>query len=235
MVVVCFDLDDTLIDSGRCVKAARLGIFDYVASNLDKVDVAHFERSFDDFWIEIDRNYVDFILKLGWGEREIRAEHLNRVLKACEIHDVELARELSMVYWNEAREGLSLFPEVDNVLSTLRKTFNLSLLSNGASDWQREKINVLELADFFDHIIIAGEVGHFKPSPEIFNILVGNYEIPADQIIYVGNNYDKDIMGARRAGLQAIWINRGGASRNHETLNPDYEIKDLKQLLNILQ
>ena len=234
MKVVCFDLDDTLCDSEKSTEAARLNIFNYVGSKREGLNLSKFQRAYDEIWEDIEKKYVRLITQLGIGEREIRIEHTNRVLRACGFYDPQLAEKLTNVYWEERRRTLNLFPDALPVLSSLRRTHNLSLLTNGTSDWQREKIEDLQITEYFDHIIIGGEVGYVKPNPEIFDILIARYAIPASQILYVGNNQEKDVIGARNSGLKTVWINRKGEKLNPGIPKPHYEIRTLSELIDIL-
>ncbi|MCW4049354.1 MAG: HAD family hydrolase [Candidatus Bathyarchaeota archaeon] len=233
MVVLCFDLDDTICDSHKSAEASRRAIIHYIADG--GVILSKVKTVYDSLWKEFDaKKYVELIFEHGYGEREIRGMHIEMVLKAIDRYDPQIIEELKEISWRVASENLIPYPDTHQVLTTLKKKYSLSLLTNGPSDSQREKIRVLGLAKYFDHIVVSGEEGYSKPNPEIFNILAKRVGIPTHEIIYIGNNYEKDVIGAKNAGLRAIWINRENEAIEGP-VKPDHEVKSLPELLDILQ
>jgi putative hydrolase of the HAD superfamily len=73
---------------------------------------------------------------------------------------------------------------------------------------QRAKIAALNLEAYFSAIIISGEVGFAKPSQEIFAIACEQLQVEPAGVIFIGDNFEKDIEGSAKAGLKPIWINR---------------------------
>lgn len=57
-------------------------------------------------------------------------------------------------------------PRVHEILSRLRSSFRLGLVSNGTSQSQRAKIGALGIEHYFDPILISEEIGFRKPLPE---------------------------------------------------------------------
>ena len=115
----------------------------------------------------------------------------------------------------------------------LRKNYKLALVTNGASDLQREKIQGSGLGKYFDEIVIAGDIGIRKPEPQIFNIVLSRIGVKNDEAIMVGNSLDSDIIGAQEAGIQTVWLNRD-KEKNQSDIKPDYEISSFSELEFIL-
>ncbi|MDP8932415.1 MAG: HAD family hydrolase, partial [Actinomycetota bacterium] len=67
------------------------------------------------------------------------------------------------------------------------------------------------LLDAFDVLVISGELGAAKPEPVIFRTACIALGVPAEQVVHVGDRLDLDALGARRAGLHGVWLDR---SRN---------------------
>jgi putative hydrolase of the HAD superfamily len=81
----------------------------------------------------------------------------------------------------------------------------VALLSN----WDqrlRGLLEDLELADAFDAVIISAEVGLEKPDPRIFAHALSQLGCPAANAVHVGDTWEDDILGAREAGMKALWI-----------------------------
>ncbi|HYR80563.1 MAG TPA: HAD family hydrolase, partial [Candidatus Dormibacteraeota bacterium] len=91
-------------------------------------------------------------------------------LRNMKIDDDPLAAELAQFFERDRRKRHIVFPETLRVLSELKQNYKLAMLTNGAIDIQRDKIHGSNLADFFDPIIISGELGFGKPNPKLFQL-----------------------------------------------------------------
>jgi HAD superfamily hydrolase (TIGR01549 family) len=125
------------------------------------------------------------------------------------------------------------FPEARAVLAELRRRgFGLGVISN----WDPSARQLLaghDLTDFFDPIVISSEVGSEKPAPEIFRVALQRAGLRGEQCLYVGDNYYDDAVGCRRAGMQALIINRYGRLGTEEIRDCDF-ISGLSDLLALL-
>lgn len=94
------------------------------------------------------------------------------------------------------------------------------MLTNGDPSLQKEKLaGVPELAPYFNEIVISGEFGKGKPDPSIFEHCLSLLGMTKDDAVMVGDNLNTDILGASRAGIQTVWVNRKG-KRMKLTLHP---------------
>jgi len=232
--VVCFDLDDTLCDYENSASSSRLKMFNWAVAKCEGLEQSQFQRAYDKALKDMINQYNGSAIFLRMSGEQTRLELVSRALGACGFYDSFLAQELVNIYGEQRRKTLELFPEALHALSSLRTKYSLSLLTNGPSDVQRKEIEDLQIAEYFDYIIIAGEVGYAKPDPKIFNLLISKYAIPPPQILYVGNSQEEDILGAHEAGLKIAWINRKSEALIPEIPKPHYEIRNLSELLDLL-
>ena len=98
---------------------------------------------------------------------------------------------------------------------------------------QREKIAASGLESFFQAIAVSGEHGIGKPKPEIFHRLLAELGVTAVEAVMVGNSLERDIAGARNAGIRSIWIRVPG-SEEQADVTPDHTIKNLAEIPSIL-
>jgi len=158
-----------------------------------------------------------------------------------------LAPELAARFRAERLPRQTLFPEVIEVLRAFqaqRAQYALALLTNGAPDVQRDKLTGAGLASYFEAIIISGEVGIGKPDPRIFAHTLATLAAAATAAtaaVMVGDSLARDIAGARRSGLRAIWICRAADTAPapadaDETpdATPDATIGSLRELAGVL-
>jgi putative hydrolase of the HAD superfamily len=254
---VFFDLDDTLLWDQKSVKEAFVATCK-VANEKYGVDVDELEEAVRKEARELYSSYetYEFTQMIGinpfeglWGNflddtddfrkmAEIvptyRKEAWTRGLKALGIDDEEFGAELAERFPAERRQNPFIYDETFTVLDELKDKYRLLLLTNGSPDLQNTKLTITsELVPYFDQIIISGAFGRGKPDPTIFEHALERMGLTKDEVIMVGDNLMTDILGASRAGIKSVWINRHDKERNE--VIPNYEITHLEELYPILE
>lgn len=148
------------------------------------------------------------------------------------VDDARLALELAVAFATERRRRNEVFADVLPVLDSLQGTVKLGLVTNGSPDLQREKVAASGLERYFDVVIVSGEVGAGKPDARPFLLALEALGISPAQAVMVGDSLERDIIGAQRIGMRAIWLNRRG--RTAGSVRTDAEIGDLLQLPSVL-
>lgn len=123
-----------------------------------------------------------------------------------------------------ARNEVALYDDALGCLEHVATRVRLASLSNGNADLER-----IGLAHHFEHRISARDVGVMKPDPAIFAHLCVALDLAPAQIAHIGDDPGMDVVGAKQAGLFAIWLNREGRPWTH-ALRPDLEVSNLNQL-----
>lgn len=147
-------------------------------------------------------------------------------LGACDTADAE---RWSAMFQQERRARHRVFPDAEPCLMALKPHYRLALLSNGAPDLQREKLEASGLGGYFETVVISGEVGIGKPEPGIFLLALERLGVTPQSAVMVGDSLARDIQGAQRAGIKAIWLNRDGAPMPEGT-RPDAAVRGLGEL-----
>lgn len=162
-----------------------------------------------------------------------RRETWFRALADHDVNDMSFAEQLSDIFFVERRERHILFSDAKDCLTNLREVYQLALVTNGAPDLQRKKIQGANLTRFFDTILISGEVGIGKPDCRIFKLALDALDALPSETVAVGDSLTRDILGAQRAGLKGIWLNRSG-NQVDDQITPDVQITSLSQLPEVL-
>jgi HAD superfamily hydrolase (TIGR01549 family) len=106
----------------------------------------------------------------------------------------------------------TLYEDVIPTLEALRSTsIRLGVLSNAS----RDLVPLLfrfGVAHYFDAIIVSELVGSEKPQREIFMKALETLDVEPQEAVHVGDSYHHDYLGATRAGLQAVLLDRKGTS-----------------------
>jgi putative hydrolase of the HAD superfamily len=123
----------------------------------------------------------------------------------------------------------SLFPDTLSILERLKaRNVPMGIVSN-YGEHLVYTLYKLRICDFFDFIIVSSTVGVAKPDPRIFEMAMEKAGVPADQILYVGDNVTDDIEGANSVGIDAVLINRPGRKPSRAPMMIDslLEIEEL--------
>ena len=103
-----------------------------------------------------------------------------------------------------------LYPETRGILEELAHAgYPIGVISN-ATDRLPEILRHLGLTDFLESVTYSQEVGAEKPDPRIFATALARAGRPPAEAIHVGDTWEADYVGARGAGVRAIWVNRDG-------------------------
>ena len=141
--------------------------------------------------------------------------------------DVNLAPTLSAEFGRERRADWAVDPAATRTLDALEGRYRLALVTNGAPDVQREKLEGSGLARHFATVVISGALGVGKPEPGIFSAALDGLRVDARDAIVVGDSVERDISGARTAGLRSIWLDR---DRTGAAAPADVRITSLDEL-----
>ena len=136
------------------------------------------------------------------------------------------------VYLEKHREYLRLYPEAHDVLRALSGTgLHIGLISDIDQDFMIDMLTRLGIIDLFDSVTCSEEAGVWKPNPRIFELAFSKAGCAGPEAIYVGDNLDRDIRGAKHMGMTTIWFPNSSYTSSHE---PDYTIDTLKDIIRIV-
>jgi putative hydrolase of the HAD superfamily len=160
------------------------------------------------------------------------------------VDDRAMARELADFFVADRKQRHVVFPESRAVLEQLRSGVTLGparsrvkigMITNGASDIQRAKIEGSGLAEYFDTILVSGEEGFGKPKPEIFRLAIDRLGVDEASTVMIGDSLARDITGASNVGIKSVWVNRMGIKGTDRFPAPDAEMCDLAGLPELLE
>ncbi|MBT2757168.1 HAD family hydrolase [Mesobacillus foraminis] len=254
---IFFDLDDTLLWDQKSIQEAFVATCK-AAEEKYGLDPVKFEEAVRDAARSLYSSYeiYPFTQMIGinpfeglWGNFLDDQEDFKKMkdmapgyrkdawtmgLKAMGVDDPEFGYELGELFPAERRKVPFVYEETFQTLDALKGTYRLLLLTNGSPDLQNTKLEITaELSPYFDEIVISGDFGRGKPDPGIFEHALSLLSLQKEEAIMVGDNLMTDILGANRAGIKSVWINRHNKERNEVV--PTYEIKHLEELFPILE
>jgi len=202
---VIFDLDGTLRESNPHFMDALHSVLADMGLDVEPFKWRLIERWVHAYWAQSPELLEDVE---RYGQEEVWNRFLARLMgKVGHPHANE---EEVRAFGDHMREvfqpASELTPGAREVLTALRERgLTLGVLSNRSHPFD-EELKALDIADFFDFTLAAGEVGVWKPRPEIFWAALERAGAKPEDAVYIGDNYYADILGARHAEIDAILV-----------------------------
>ena len=187
-------------------------------------------EGFANYWrtTQLEYTWLRSLMKRHKDFWKITEDSLDKSMKAFNINQ-NMKKELLSLY-----KKLSTFPEVNDTLKQLKnKNLKLAILSNGSPDLLNKLVNSNNLTEIFDDLFSIEEVKIYKPDNKVYEIPINKYKIKPEEIIFLSSN-TWDVSGGGNYGYQSIWVNRNNNIFDNLDYKPKYEIKNLKQLLDII-
>ena len=158
---------------------------------------------------------------------KITEDSSDKSMKAFNI-EKSMKNELLNLY-----KILSTFPEVKNVLNNLKENnYKLAILSNGTPTLLNQLVKSNDLDKIFDDVFSIEEAGIYKPNSKVYDIPIKKYQIQKNEILFLSAN-TWDVSGGGNYGYNAIWVNRSNNVFDKLDYTPKYEVKNLKELLDL--
>lgn len=142
----------------------------------------------------------------------------------------ETVSEVLSVY-----HDLDPFEDVRPGLTRLREAgYPVYVVSNGSPEMLDSMVESADLGGVVEDTISADEVARFKPEPEIYRHAAGRTGTPIDRIAHVaGPSFD--VQGAKSAGMQAVWLNRGDDPWETFGPEPDHVAETFEDVADLLE
>ena len=123
--------------------------------------------------------------------------------------DPDGAERLAAHYVARQRAGHRLLPGAVELVRRLAERAPVAIVTNGPPDIQRLKIEQAGVAPYLSAVVISGEVGVGKPDPAIFSAALDRLGVGPERAVMIGDNWERDVLGARAVGMRAVWISQG--------------------------
>lgn len=170
---------------------------------------------------ELRKNYKKLVQELikelpENGEPDLRKVFVQLFEQKGITCDRQLAKSIAVTFRSISRQRLSVYEGVKDALQELRnRGKGIYLLSNAQSDFTRPELDMLGLTTYFDGILISSEAGYKKPSKEFYQKLFETFQIDSKDSLMVGNDESADIAGAKKVGMDSLYI--------HTSVSPELD------------
>lgn len=125
--------------------------------------------------------------------------------------------------------------EMVQMIGDFPQTYRLGIITNGPADISYKKVIRLGLEQWIPEqaVFVSERVGYAKPDRRIFDAALAYFRVDAGEVVFVGDNWNADIVGALGAGMAAVWLNRrkDQPESDHKPLAVIEDLSDLKEVL----
>ena len=225
------DFDDTLYDTHGNAVIALTEVYEAFGLSrfFDEPKVfydAYWQANID-LWSqyakgEIDRDYLI-------------VERFRRPLSVGQGLDVtvNLCLRMSDAFLDSCADKPGVVDGAHELMDYLRKKgYRMHMCSNGFHEVQYKKLKACGLKDYFDTVILSEDAGANKPSQQFFDYAFKISGASPDNTLMIGDNFDTDILGAKRAGLDVLFFNRFPDYPAPQPVN--YEVTSLRDIMKLL-
>lgn len=216
-MIICFDLDDTLYPELEYVKSGFKAIGIYLNDNYIT------EKS----PVDISNSLIQIMNHTG------RGKVIDTYLKEQRIYSKKLVKSCVSIY-RKHYPTIKLNEDVLECLEKLKIHYQLYLVTDGNLSAQRQKIKALKLHKYFKKTIPTHQYGVkcSKPSTCVFKKICTWEGVEYSDLVYVGDNPNKDFINLKKLGSTTIRINQG-MFKNFilpEEYMANHEISNIKEL-----
>ncbi len=156
-------------------------------------------------------------------------EAFHKVCEEFQIQPDEEKIEEAIGLWNKSWMLAQPYEEINEVLSELRKKYQLILVSNTDCFSIPRVLDKFNLRDYFDKMYLSYEVGMIKTDQKFFWTVLRDMQLNVDECIMVGDSIQSDIIPTKGIGMRAVLIDR----KNCRDFNP--RVSNLRELNRILE
>lgn len=125
---------------------------------------------------------------------------------------------------------VEMMPGADIVLEKLSQNHKVYIATNADDSIKQDIVDALKRVNldiYFTDIFCSRELNCAKPSLEYFNKVIDYLKVEPQHITMIGDNFEKDYMGAINAGLDAILY-------DYNNLLPNFEGKRISNLTELV-
>lgn len=147
----------------------------------------------------------------------------------------DAVHELLHTHGRELARASEFPPHHGSLLRRLAGAYQLAVVSNfDYTPTARRILDAAGVTELFRTIVVSDEIGWRKPKALIFEEACRRLSIRPADALFVGDRADIDVVGAQGIGMPVAWINPASDPLPPGITPPDFEIRDLAELEEIL-
>ena len=231
---ILFDLDETIISFGsrRLILQAVIEEFADLFAPVTPEDAGVvMETGFRRFWSDEARAAI-WRQDLGAGRILAVEEGFAELRPQSPGLSADFARIFGERFHVYREQQAKFFPGALETIQAFRELgVKLALVTNGAAEPQRAKVERFNLAPLFDHVQIEGEAGFGKPQEQAYVHAMQILGVQPHETWMVGDNLEWEVAAPQRLGIYAIWHDHlGEGLPPGSSVRPDRIVRSIAEL-----
>lgn len=219
---ITFDLDDTLWECKPVIARAERRLHQWLDRHYPRIT----RRRGLEAMIDHRTAYMRRHPELHHDLTRLRKQWLGELASEAG-YDHSLVEPGFRVFW-EARNEVQPFQEALEALESLGGLYVIGAITNGNAD-----VHHIGIGHHFDFVVRAEEAGAAKPHPQIFRKALEQAGCEAGQAVHVGDDPERDVLGAQAVGMRTVWVNPRGVAWTGEG-GPDATVRGLEELEGVI-
>lgn len=218
---VLFDADETLFSFnsylGLTAMLKRYGI------DFSREDYDAFQAVNKLLWVAYQNNEIT--------AQDIQMRRFAKLAEQTGVDQIKLNQELmaEMAKVSKPLDG------VMDMLEALYSKVKMGIITNGFTELQQQRLHNTQTEKFFDIVVVSEQIGVAKPDRKVFDYAFSQMDdLDKTKILMVGDTLASDILGGYNSGIDTCWFNHANLE-NDTNIQPTYEIKDIRELVGIVQ
>lgn len=223
---ILWDIDDTLVDFKASEKVALKKCFEAQNVSLSDEDIEVYSKINYDYWKLLEKGEIEKSIMLN--------KRFDDFIKYLSVEDID-SSTINKNYQLCLGDYTVMYENAFEICSSLKGVKKQYAITNGTALAQQRKLKNTGLDKIFDDIFISDLIGYQKPDVRFFEYVA--QKIPnfnPKQALVIGDSLTGDIKGANNAGIDCCWANLKSESNCDESLKVNFEIKTLKEVLDII-
>ncbi len=148
--------------------------------------------------------------------------------------DVQLFAQTHIKYQSDRFNLSKPFPNTVKTLKQLReKEYLIAIISNRSRESLLESLEKAKISKFIDLIVSAEDVINPKPHKDHVLSALKKLKVEPENVYMVGDTHH-DILAGKNAGVKTVGVTYGFLGKDIKTLNPDFVIDDIRELISIV-
>lgn len=222
---ILLDIDHTLYDYNLAHKKSLDTLLQLTKAKINRSPLA------------IEQAYLQARLQINNELAETASSHnrllyIQRMLELLNLNSLSLGLEIYDAYWDTFLNVMKPYDGVNDFLNSCGGV-PICLITDLTTHIQHRKIKKLGLDKYATQLVTSEEAGREKPHPYMFMLSLKKLNLNVTEVCMVGDNFQKDILGASALGISSFWLNK---DNKKETIQNDLIkefqcFSDLKEMI----